>query len=165
MNKQSAEQRLAQLSMDDMPVMEINPRPVTVVPDWFPRYKKLCREFMESLGDSFEELSFLNLSRDAFFALLGGRALPENCSLRLRVPLIWGGQLEVKNIFMCRTFPNSHNLDRFIIEQSGASLVFLPNPAKKIYIPTNLLGGDEGGNATTDRLSQLAAQLGNQGME
>jgi len=157
--KQAAEKRLADFLMDDMPVMEVPARPVAIAPDWFARYKTLRREFMESLSDSFEELSFLNLSKEAFFALLGGRALPENTSLRLRVPLVFGGKLDAKNMFMCKTFPHSHNLDRFLIEQAGAQTLWVPNPAKKIYIPTNLLGGGDGGNATDDRLAQYAATM------
>jgi hypothetical protein len=165
MTKQEAEKRLAALLMSDMPVMEIAPRPAVIAPDWFARYRALRREFMASLGDSLEELSLLNLSREQFFALLSGRALPENCTLRLRVPLACGGMLETRNMFLCGTFPHSHNLDRFIIEQSGAPVLFLPNPAKKVYIPANLLGGGPGGNATEDRLAQIAAQLGAMGME
>jgi hypothetical protein len=57
---------------------------------------------------------------------------------------------------MCLTFPHSQNLDRFIIEQSDAQTVFLPNPEKKIYVTTHLGGGGAGGNAASDRLSIAA---------
>jgi hypothetical protein len=57
-------------------------------------------------------------------------------------------------------------MDRFILEQSGSGEIWLPNPPKKVYVPTNLLGGGDGGNATEDRLAQLSAQLaGSRGME
>ncbi len=156
---ESAEQRMIALGMDDVPLMPITPTTTTLPADWFTEYRKLARKFMESLTDSVEELAFLNLSQDEFMALVMGRALPENMSIRFRHPLMWGGKLEIENMFLCHTFPHSYNMDRFIIEQSGAAQVFLPNPAKKIYLPAHTAGGGDGGNATEDRLSQLAAQM------
>ncbi|MBN1325110.1 MAG: hypothetical protein JW974_02740 [Alphaproteobacteria bacterium] len=166
LKKSSAEKRLADLFMDDLPVMEFNVRDVTVSPDWFTKYKTLRRDFMKSLTDSIEELAFLNLSQDEFMGLIMGREMPENLSLRFRVPLVWGGKLEIDNMFLCRTFPHSQNMDIFIIEQAGKEIIWLPNPAKKVYVPAHTAGGGDGGNATEDRLSQLAAQLAtNRGME
>jgi hypothetical protein len=153
--------------MDDMPLMEFHvpTTPVAVAPDWFARYKNLRRDFMRSLTDSVDQLAFMNLTQDEFMGLVMGRKMPPNTSLRLRVPLIWGGRLEIDNMFMCRTFPNSQNMDRFIIEQLGADTVWLPNPVKKVYVPAHTTGGD-GGNATEDRLAQLAAQMAeSKGME
>ena len=114
---------------------------------------------MLSLSDSISELSFMNFSQEEFMGLITGRALPENCSLRLRVPIVFGGKLEVANMFMCRAFPFSQNMDRFILEQAGQPGIWLPAPPKKVYVPTNLLGGGDGGNATEDRLAQMSAQL------
>ncbi|MDR0741359.1 MAG: hypothetical protein LBF28_01135 [Rickettsiales bacterium] len=157
--KAAAEKRLADLLMDDLPVMEFTAAEAAVSPDWFVKYKNLRREFMRSLIDSAEELAFLNLSQDESMGLIMGRAMPANLSIRLRVPLVWGGKLELENMFMCRTFPHSHNMDIFIIEQSGNSIIWLPNPVKKVYIPAHTAGGSDGGNATEDRLSQMAAQI------
>ena len=68
--------------------------------------------------------------------------------------MLWGGELSIDNMFLCYTFPHSYNLDRFIIDQSDAKTVFLPNPEKKIYLTTHTGGGGAGGNAASDRLSQ-----------
>lgn len=167
LKKSSAEKRLADFFMDDLPVTEFNVTDTAAVsPDWFVKYKSLRREFMRSLSDSVEDLVFLNLSQDEFMGLITGNRLPENLSIRFRVPLLWGGKLEVDNLFLCRTFPHSHNMDRFIIEQAGNSIIWLPNPTKKVYVPAHTASGGDGGNATEDRLSQLAAQLAsNRGME
>ncbi len=156
---ESAEQRLIALGMDDMPLMAITPAAATLPPDWFAKYRNLARQFMESLTDSVEELAFLNLAQDEFMNLVMGRALPQNMSIRFRTPLLWGGKMELDNMFLCHTFPHSYNLDRFIIEQTGAAQVFVPNPAKKIYVPAHTAGGGAGGNATEDRLSQISAQI------
>ena len=159
LNLESAQTRLANMNMGDMPVVEFRPSPSRVDSDWFSRYKKLCHEFMESLTDSVNELAFMNLTQDEFMALIMGRALPRNTSIRFRIPLIWGGKLETENLFMCWTFPQSNNLDIFIAEQHDAPTVWLPNPAKKVYIPSHNASGGDGGNATDDRLSQMAAQI------
>lgn len=121
---------------------------------------------MQSLGESIEELAFMNLSQEEFMDLLMGRALPANTSIRMRVPICWGGEISPDNMFMCSTFPHSQNIDRFIIGQAGNETIWLPSPAKKIYIPAHTAGGGEGGNATEDRLAQMAAQFAvSRGME
>lgn len=148
--------KLASYGMDDMPVMEYTPTRCILDKDWFKKYSMLRREFMASLSDSFEEIAFMNLQEEEFMNLVMGKALPDNTSIRFRIPLVWGGKLDIENMFLCLTFPHSHNLDRFIIEQSDARTVFLPNPAKKIYLSTHLGGGGVGGNAATDRLTMAA---------
>lgn len=166
LKKASAEKRLEDLFMDDLPIMEFQVNDTIVAPDWFSKYKTLRRDFMRSLTDSIEELAFLNLSQDEFMGLIMGRSMPANLSIRFRIPLVWGGKLEIENMFMCRTFPHSQNMDRFIIEQAGSPTIWLPNPVRKIYVPAHTASGGDGGNATEDRLSQLAAQLAsNRGME
>ena len=155
----AAETRIAELGMDDMPIVQVRPTPHQIAPDWFKKYHELVRVFTTTLTDSIQELSFLNLPQEDFINLIMGQHLPENLSVRFRVPLVWGGKLELENLFMCVTFPFSHNMDRFIIEQAGNETVWLPDPAKKIYIPAHMAGGGDGGNATQDRLTEIAAQI------
>ena len=166
LTKTSAEQRLANLGMDDMPVTEFFPTPTPVAPNWFSKYRTVRQEFVRSLTDSIEELAFLNLSQNDFTDLIMGRRMPNNLCVRMRVPLAWGGKLEISNMFLCRTFPHSHNLDQFIIEQNGNKKIWLPAPAKKIYVPAHMATNGPGGNATEDRLAQMAAQIAaSRGME
>ena len=155
----TAEKRLEELKMSDMPIVPTRPDAVSVSPDWFQKYKEICHEFMRSLSDSVQELALMNLSRDEFMGLLMGREIPDNLSIRFRIPLVWGGKLSVDNLFMCFTFPISQNLDRFIIEQSGNDTIWLPNPEKKIYLPIHSTLAGNGGNAVADRLSQMAANI------
>lgn len=156
LNEDSAMMKLASYGIDDMPVMEYTPTKCILEKDWFKQYSALRRKFMESLTDSFEEIAFMNLSEPEFMNLIMGKALPDNTSIRFKIPLVWGGKMDIDNMFLCSTFPHSQNLDRFIIDQSDAKTVFLPNPSKKIYIPTHLAGGGPGGNAATDRLTLAA---------
>ena len=159
MNESVAEKRIADLGMDDLPLVQIRPVSQPVPYDWFKKYHDLVHEFVQSLTDSIQELAFMNLPQDDFMDLIMGRRMPENLSVRFRTPLVWGGKLELDNLFMCMTFPHSHNMDRFIIEQSGNDAIWMPNPAKKIYLPAHMMNGGDGGNATSDRLSQIAAQI------
>lgn len=167
LSQDAAEQRIADLGMDDMPLEPLRPTPHQIAPDWFKRYHELVHAFTTTLTDSIQELAIsLNLSQQDFIDLIMGRRIPTNLSVRFRVPLVWGGKLEIDNLFMCLTFPYSHNMDRFIIEQAGNDVIWLPNPSKKIYIPTHLGGIGDGGNATQDRLSEIAAQIAtSRGME
>ena len=158
-NQAIAEKRLSDMKMPDMPITPIKPKIATVPSDWFAQYKKLCHEFMRSLSDCVQELALMNLGRDEFMDLLMGRKVPDNLSFRFRTPLVWGGKLEIDNMFMCFTFPQSQNLDRFIIEQYGNETIWLPNPEKKIYLPIHSTISGNGGNATADRLSQFAATM------
>jgi len=155
----TAEKRLNDLKISDLPIMSIQPKITPVDRDWYQKYRGICREFMRSLSDSVQELAMMNLGRDEFMNLLMGREIPDNLSIRFRVPLIWGGKLEVENLFMCFTFPQSQNIDRFIIEQSGNETIWLPNPVKKIYMPIHSTISGNGGNAVSDRLSQMAASI------
>ena len=159
LNAGTAEKLISDMGMSDLPLTQVHPTPTIVASDWFSRYKKLCPEFMASLTDSAETLAFMNLTQDEFMNIIMGRDLPQNISIRFRIPLVWGGKLEIDNLFMCWTFPHSYNMDRFIIAQSGAQTIWMPNPTKKIYLPAHTAGGGDGGNATEDRLAQIGAQI------
>ncbi len=157
----SAIARISDLGMDDMPLMEYTPRPTKLPNDWFITYRNLCHKFMQSLTDCATEIAFMNLSQTEFMNLVMGRELPRNTSIRWRIPITLGGELSIDNMFLCRTFPHSHNMDRFILEQSNNDTLWLPNPSKAIYVTTHTAGGGAGGNATSDRLAQMAAQIAN----
>ena len=160
LNAGMAERLISDLGIEDMPLMQVRPIPTRVSTDWYSQYKVICREFMMSLTDSIDTLAMFNFPQDVFMNLIMGRALPENMSIRFRIPLVWGGKLTIDNLFMCKTFPHSHNMDRFIISQSGNGVIWLPNPAKKVYLPVSTFGGGDGGNGTEDRLTEtIASQI------
>ena len=154
---QKLEKKISELGMKDLPLVEYTPHRTNVCTDWFAKYKQLCHEFMSELSDCIEELALMNLPQDDFMNLIMGKKIPENFSIRLRVPLILGGDLSVENMFMCLTFPHSYNLDRFILLQNGQDILWLPDPKQKVYIPVSTLGGGPGGNGTEDRLTETAA--------
>ena len=157
LNASTAEKLISELGMPDMPLRTVTPTPTPLSPDWYSLYKDLCRRFMMSLGDSVETLAVMDIPQDDFMNMLMGRSLPDNLSFRFRVPLAWGGRMEIENMFMCRTFLHSYNMDRFILTQSDAQTVWLPDPAQKVYWPAHMLSGGDGGNGTEDRLTEQFA--------
>ena len=157
---EQAEKKISDFGIKDMPLVEITPTKCTVTPDWFSKYKSLCHEFAQTLTDSVDTLAFMNFDQDEFMNLIMGNKIPENVSIRFRTPLSLGGKLELDNLFMCWTYPVSYNIDRFIISQYGNETIWLPNPARKIYLPASTGGGGEGGNGTEDRLTEtIASQI------
>lgn len=92
LTRDSALEKLAKFGMDDMPVIEYIPNRCVIDKDWFQKYSMLRREFLASLTDSFDEIAFMNLSQEEFMNLMMGKKMPENTSLRFRIPLIWGGK-------------------------------------------------------------------------
>jgi hypothetical protein len=160
LTQSTAEKIIEELGIKNMPLISVRPTYTAVSPDWFSRYKHLCKQFMTSLTDSVETLAFMNLTQDEFMNLIMGKTLPANMSFRFRIPLSWGGELNIDNIFLCRTFPHSYVMDKFIIQQSGNDTIWLPNPAKKIYLPTQSGTSSPGGNGTEDRLTEtIASQI------
>ena len=59
LNQDAAQKRLNDLGINDIPLIPVHPVNTNVSPDWFSKYRNLCRVFMDSLTDSVVELSFL----------------------------------------------------------------------------------------------------------
>jgi hypothetical protein len=159
-NKRDAEQRLAALLMNDLPIEECNASPSPLPDDWFRKFRAARAEFLGSLSDSIQELAFLNLTQNSFMNLLMAKSIPENLSVKFRRPILYGGGIAAENMFLMPSFPYGFNLDIFMAEQSGQGRIWYPNPAKKIYVSAQMLSGGDGGNATSDRLAQAFAQMG-----
>ena len=145
---------LAGFSMDNMALSAAPAVPKAFPADWFPKFRRARRDFVMSLGDSIQELALMDLARDDFMDLMGGRRLPENISVKFRRPILYGGEIAPENMFMLRTFPFGSMLDIFMTGQFGQSEIYYPDPAKKIWVPLDVIGGGAGGNATSDRLAQ-----------
>ncbi len=170
--------KLSDIGISDMPIFKVVFQPKNLDENWYPLYKKERRLFLQSLTDSIEELANLNLERNDILNIINGK-LPENLSIRFRVPIMYGGDISKDNMFLLPTNPFNLIIDRFFLIQANdfmkkmsreiksgydfASTLFVPYPLKKVYCPTtgNIAIGD-GGNATEDRLAQVAATMLNQ---
>ncbi len=170
------EQKLKDFGMDDLPVQHVSFRPVTLDSDWYVKFKKIRREFLQSLSDSVEELMLMNLSMPMLMGLLQNMELPENLSIKFKRPLMYGGEISVDNMYLVAMHPYGQLLDRFLIDQAMdymakmgktptagydyAPELFVPNPAKKVYVPTlRSMNNGAGGNTTSDRMSEIASAI------
>lgn len=159
LNKESAQKKLQEYNIDDMQLMPVSSVQTKLPLDWFIKYKTICHEFMESLSDSIDDLIFMNLDQNVLISLLYNHILPNELSIRHKIPLLYGGENSVNNLFLYKTFPISYKLDCFILEQANNDIIWIPSPAKKVYTPVHIATGGPGGNATTDILTQIAAQI------
>ena len=158
MTKEFAEKRLSFLFMEDMPIVEHKVVISKLSPDWFKNYTITRNNFLKSIMNSIEDLFWLNLNEKSIMDLFKGK-IPNNVSLRFRIPIIYGGEISVENIFLCKTFPHSYNIDKFLSEQIGQENIWLPNPKKNIYVPVHTSGTSGGGNGTN--LTQTANSMPN----
>jgi hypothetical protein len=149
--------------MEDLPLETCRAVPAPLASDWFFKFRSERKKFMESLGDSIQELALLNLSENDFMGLMSGRALPENLTVKFRRPILYGGDISPGNMFLMPLFPTGFDLDIFMAEQSGQGEIWYPDPAKKVYVSIRMLTGGEGGNTTSDRLAQSFAASMSQG--
>ncbi|MDR1027627.1 MAG: hypothetical protein LBL46_04390 [Rickettsiales bacterium] len=149
-----ASRALAGFSMESMPLEVCAAVPKAYPADWFPKFREARRAFVAGLADAIPELALLNLSQEDFMDLMSGRRIPENLSIKWRRPILYGGEIAPENMFMLRTFPFGSMLDIFMTGQFGQGEIYYPNPAKKVWMPLDVLSGNVGGNATSDRLAQ-----------
>lgn len=159
MTKETATKKLSLLFMEDMPIIEHKVILTKLSSDWFDKYKKIRNDFLKKIINSLDELFWLNLSEKSIIDLLTKEKIPNNISLRFRVPIIYGGEISIKNMFLCKTFPHSYNIDKFLSEQIGEEKIWLPNPEKDIYIPIHTSGTSGGGNGAN--LTQTANSIPN----
>lgn len=161
--KRDAEVRLAQLLMEDLPLDECK-AVVSALPDnWFSKFRDARHSFLESLGNSVQELALINLSQGDFMRLLSAISIPENLCVKFRKPIIYGGDISPENMFLMVGFPYGFNLNVFMAEQLGQREIWYPNPTKNVYVSVNMLSGGDGGNVTSDRLAQGFASHVSQG--
>ena len=84
LNASTAEKKISDLGMKDMPLVEYTPKRTSVTSDWFTQYKQLCHQFMSGLSDCIEELALINMSQEDFMDLIMGHRIPENLSIRFQ---------------------------------------------------------------------------------
>jgi len=154
-----AEAILDSMGITGMPLSMCPARPSQLPSDWFQKFSEMRKKFMKSLDDSIAEIAMINLSQDDFMDLLRGRRIPENLTVRLRRPLVFGGAIEASNMFLTPLFVTGINLDIFMTEQMGQSEIYYPDPAKKVFVAGAGPMAGAGGNAAADRLAQGFAAM------
>lgn len=144
MNLTDAKQLLKKLNIYNVDVQKWIVKKINLDKNWYKAYTKIKTEFLFSLSDSIELLYYMNLSQEEIFETIMGKKIPNGISIKFKIPLFLGGELNVNNLYLCRTFPFSFNIDLFIMEQMENKEIFIPCINKKIYDPlssSNIGGG------------------------
>jgi hypothetical protein len=153
-----AERILASMGLSDLPVADVDARPRPLPRDWFAAYRAARRALLTNIIQDYrDELMMMDLPMDDIMAMLKGERIPANVSVKFRVPPIFGGAISPDNMFVCRAASEGRAIDVFIAAQAGAEKFFYPNPKKPIYLTSMSSMNSPGGNATSDRMSDVLA--------
>ena len=110
------------------------------------KMKRLVRDFVRL------DLRSAGLSEEAIFYMKKGK-IPENYTVHLKYPLEYGGSLDFNNMVLIQDKP-FHDMihsyiDKQMISPSGIeypSLLYVPVPVGKVYVPFSLFTGSGGKN-------------------
>lgn len=157
-SKSDAEKRLIALGLSDLPVTEVPAAPRPLPRDWFVQFRAARKKLLSVLlRQSQEEISMMNLDISEIMAMFRGEKIPLNISVKFKIPPVYGGPISPDNMFVCRTLPEGRAIDIFLAEQAGLPVLFYPNPAKRVYVTSMSSMNSPGGNATSDRVSEVLA--------
>lgn len=115
--------------------------------------KRVMRDFVRLLSYNYVmDLRSAGLSEEAIFYMKKGK-LPENYVVHLKYPLEYGGTLDFNNMVLIQDKP-FHDMihtyiDRQLVTPKGItypSLLYVPVPVGKVYIPFSLFTGSGGKN-------------------
>lgn len=109
-------------------------------------------------------------------ASLGRGEFPENLSVAFKTPAAYGGRLDLANMFLIARYPFREMLDKFydmqVLEYNhelygdapGALALppemFVAAPKGIVFLPALRGFTSAGGNATTDRMTEIGSTLG-----
>ncbi|MDR2685881.1 MAG: hypothetical protein LBB23_03875 [Rickettsiales bacterium] len=158
-NIAEASRRLAALGISDLALGEVAAQPQPLPRDWFAAFRAARRELLTNrIKKNQEELFMIGLNPAEITDIYKGIRIPVGVSVKFRIPPIYGGEISPENMFVCRSVPEGRAIDIFIAEQAGAGVFFYPNPAKNVYMTSMGSLNSPGGNATSDRLSDVQAE-------
>ncbi|MDR0319156.1 MAG: hypothetical protein LBH81_00230 [Rickettsiales bacterium] len=153
-----AERKLTEMGLGDLPVAEVRAIPRPLPAGWFAAYRDARRELLtRTVQNNKDELFMMDIPVEFIMAMLRGERIPLNVSVKFKIPPIYGGSISAGNMFVCRAASEGRLIDSFIASQAGADLFFCPNPAKSVYITSMASMNSPGGNATSDRMSEVQA--------
>ena len=117
------------------------------------RMRRLIRDFARLLSYNYVmDLRSAGLSEEAIFYMKKGK-IPENYTVHLKYPLEYGGSLDFNNMVLIQDKP-FHDMihtyfDKQLISEKGVeypSLLYVPVPVGKVYVPFSLFTGSGGKN-------------------
>jgi len=125
--------------------------------------------------NSMEEMAKAGLPYE-MVASMGRGQFPENLSLCFKIPPEYGGEVAFSNMFLIQKYPYLEMINAFLDEQmleynrdaahthdTGFALppeLFYPNPEGIVFLPALKGLASPGGNATTDKMTQIGSTMG-----
>ena len=117
------------------------------------KMRRLTRDFVRLLSYNYiMDLRSAGLSEEAIFYMKKGK-IPENYTVHLKYPLEYGGSLDFNNMVLIQDKPFHDMIHSYIDQQLMSpngieypSLLYVPVPVGKVYVPFSLFTGSGGKN-------------------
>ena len=169
---------IAKLGLPEMPILRVEKKTKTQIDKFKFRsdFMVMAKKFMQFAAyNNMEQIAMADISMDSVVYMREG-VIPENFSVYMKIPMEYGGKLEFSNMFLIRTKPFKDILDKFIDEQiitfnKGEKIVdinagfkmpneiFVPYPKGIVFVPALKGFAGAGGNATTDKMSEIGSTM------
>ncbi len=115
--------------------------------------KRVTREFVRLLSYNYAmDLRSAGVSEEGIFYMKKGK-IPENFTVHLKYPLEYGGTIDFNNMVFMQDKPFHDLIHAYLDEQiqtptgiSYPSLLYVPTPVGKIYVPFGMFTGSGGKN-------------------
>lgn len=169
---------IAKLGLPEMPIVKVTRKNPVAIDNIKLRadFISMVQRFVQFVAyNNLEQIAMAEMSMDDIYQMREG-VVPENISVYIKVPVEYGGKLEFSNMFLIRTRPFRAVLDKFIDEQvlifnKGRNIsnvddgfemppeLFVPYPNGIVFIPALKGFAGAGGNATTDKMSEIGSTM------
>lgn len=115
--------------------------------------RRVIRDFVRLLSYNYiMDLRSAGISEEGIFYMKKGK-LPENYTVHLKYPLEYGGSIDFNNLVLIQDKPFHDMIHAYIDQQiigasevSYPSLLYVPVPVGKVYVPFALFTGSGGKN-------------------
>lgn len=115
--------------------------------------KRVTRDFVRLLSYNYTmDLRSAGVSEEGIFYMKKGK-IPENYTVHLKYPLEYGGAIDFNNMVFMQDKPFHDIIHRYLDEQmvtpagiAYPTLLYVPTPVGKIYVPFGLFTGSGGKN-------------------
>ncbi len=136
----------------DLMALPYFPNPLNTT-ERYKTFTRLSRDFVRFLSYHFaNNLRSAGVTEEGLFYMKRGQ-IPERFSVHLKYPLDYGGRLEFDNFVFIQNDPFHELIHDYINRQLigpdsilTPSLLYVPTPVGKVYIPTDLYSGTGGKN-------------------
>jgi hypothetical protein len=166
---------MARLGLPEMPIAKVELHRPASLPSRAEMLKVARRLLRYAYYEKMPELASAGMPVESV-ALRGRGRFPDNIAVCCKNPPEYGGALEFANMFIVRRYPFKAMLENFSDSQLGDHLresgaapgqgfvlppeMFVPSPPGVVFLPALKGLSGAGGNATTDKMTEIGSTLG-----